>query len=518
MRAVAPASLLAVLAASPAAASVTRDGGDAEEVEVMRRATPHAVDLLEKGEALGASGAFQEAHALFRQALAEAPSYELLERRNCEALTALGRREEAVSACTRAEQYRAMNVNVRALIRALVAGPTAPSANQLAQALAITAYESQRSPGMATPAEMTCSVAESVGDVVMLRKCTEDLAVMAPNDSETRRAMAVLASRCPPSRFWAGWGAILAAIVLTLAHALRRFALGRRKAGPLVVAAAAALLLTAAAGPAQADPAPVPVGGWLSRWPIDDDHPDKGIPTEAERNADPLNFGYWLQDMAWKAERAGKHGDHAAASRFYMALAQAVPDRAVPLVKACEEYEAQGDLEKAINACGDALLRDGLKVRDYARFIHLVISKPGILGAKETGALANVLQHMRDDPDGREAADELECEVGTRTSNVAQLKECTAGLVARAPDDPRTVIYQWTLAMQEGNFSEAEKLIDRAKSVGVKVDEMKAATAAQEKKRRMLIVVLIGAIALILCGAAFGTRGVLRRRLTHKVA
>jgi len=518
MRAVALTSLLAVLAASPAAASVARGGGDAQEVEAMRRVTPHAVDLLEKGEALGASGAFREAHALFQQALAEAPSSELLKRRDCEALTALGRRDEAVLVCTRAVQDARVNVNARALVRALVAGPAAPSTNQLAQALAITAYESQQSPGMATPAEMTCSIAESVGDAVMLRSCTEDLAVKAPNDTETQRAQALLASRCPPSRFWTGWAAMVAAIVLTLAHARRRFALGRRKGGALVAAAAVALLLTAAGRPALADPAPVPVGGWLSKWPIDDEHPEKGIPSEAERNADPLNFGYWLQDLALKAEKAGQRGDHAAAIRFYMALAQAVPDRAVPLLKACDEYEAAGDLQNATNACGSALLLDGLKVRDYAHFIHLVMAKPGPLGVKETAALATVLQHVRDDPDGRDAADELECQVGTRTANVAQLKECTAGLAARAPDDPRTVVYEWTLAVQEGNFGEAEKLIEHARSVGVKVDEMKAATAGRERKHRIQIAVLIAALLAILGGATLAARAILRKRLTPKAA
>ena len=87
------ASILAMAAASSAAASVARGGGDAQEVDAMRRASPHAVELLEKGEALGQSGAFEAAHALFEQGVAEAPSSALLKRRDCEALTALGAKD-----------------------------------------------------------------------------------------------------------------------------------------------------------------------------------------------------------------------------------------------------------------------------------------------------------------------------------------------------------------------------------------------------------------------------------------
>ena len=103
----------------------------------------------------------------------------------------------------------------------------------------------------------------------------------------------------------------------------------------------------------------------------------EGIPSEAERNADPLEFGYWIQDVAAKAARASKNGDHLTAARLYGALGKAVPDRAVNFVKMCEEYEALGDLAKAADACGDALLRDGARVSDYSRFVHLMLTKPG---------------------------------------------------------------------------------------------------------------------------------------------
>lgn len=499
----------ALLAASPAAASVARNGFDEQEVNGMRAATPHAVELLERGEALGAAGALAAAEALFRQTEAEAPDSTLARRRRCEALTALGRRDEAIVECTRALQDQRTSTNVRALVRSLVDGPTAPSVNQLFQALALTAFESHGSPGGVVPTAMACDIAESVGDGVMLKHCAEQLESVVPNDPETRRALATLQSQCPPWRFWSGWLAIAAAVAVTVGHALWGFALRRR---PQAAALAAAIFLGVMPTMARAEE---PVRGWLSKIPIDDEHPDQSMPSAKERDGDPLEFGYWLQDIALKAELATKRGDHPAAARFYAALAQAVPDRAVSFVKLCDEYDAIGDREKAIAACGDALLRDGVTVWDYSRFVHLVIGKPGALTTKESAALANVIQHLREDPASRQVVDDLQCEVGVRTSNVAELRECTAALAARAPEDPKTTTYQWALAIQEGHFEQAAKLIDRARLLGVQpasLENMKQTTAAGEKRHWLRQILVILGIGLLLSSGGAAAREFSRRR------
>jgi hypothetical protein len=259
----------------------------------------------------------------------------------------------------------------------------------------------------------------------------------------------------------------------------------------------------------------------LSKWPVDDDHPEGHIPSEKDRNADPLEFGYWLQDVALKGEHASKLGKHDEAAKFYSVLAQVVPDRAVGFIKTCEEYEAAGEGEKAINACGEALLRDGLTVKDYTHFVHLILSKPGRLSDKETGALAQVLLHMKEDPAGRDFADDVECEIGTRTSNIAQLKECTAALASRAPDDPKTISYLWALAIQEGKYDVAEGLTERARSIGVapnSVESMKLATREGAKRHWRKVLLAIAAIALLLGGVGVAGRSLIRRRLEPKAA
>jgi tetratricopeptide (TPR) repeat protein len=498
---------LVVLPTAALAAPPARVWPEEHELQLMEAKSPHAFELMKQGDAKAAAGSFEEAEALFRQAHDEYADAAILSRRDCEMLIELGRRRDAVLVCSTALGQLHTGTNFRALVSAYIDGPTPPTPGDLGMAVQLTATERHYGLSLAVAAA-ACDIAERIGDIVMLQRCAEDLQRFDASDPSTKKAQRLLDSRCPPWRFWIGWSAIAAAIAATLGHAALRLFHGRRSRSTRAgVMAATAVALVIASMPAVARaaetqaPAPAASGGhWLSRWPIDDEHPDSKIPTEKERNAEPLQFGYWLQDLALKAEHASKRGDHLAAARFYEVLCKAVPDRAVGFGRACNEYEAAGELEKATNFCAEALLRDGLIVKDYTHFINLVLSKPGRLGEKETTALANVLAHMREDPEGRPFVDELECQIGARTSNVAQLKECTAALVARAPDDIKTITYQWTLAVADGQIREAETLLERARTAGVPakdIESMKAATSGSAMRRALRVALIVCAVALL---------------------
>jgi tetratricopeptide (TPR) repeat protein len=511
----------------PARATATPTPEDESEMALTRKRSPKAADLLEKGEVLAATGLLEQAHDLFQRGEAEDRDSSLLWRRDCEALTALGRRQEAVAACSMALESSRSNANFRALIRSLVGGPRPPTVLDLSVAFTLTRAERWRAPGQPTPVAAECDIAETLGDGVMLQQCADELRKIAPDDDpDTKRALATLDRRCPPWRFWSGWGAIASASGITAWHAIVRSKRRRRRrsAGAAAVAVA---LAWASVSPyesvARAEDsiatAPVPSAssrqGWLSTWPVDDDSPENSIPSEKDRNADPLQFGYWIQDVALKAEHASKRGDHAAAARFYAALAKAVPDRAISFIKMCDEYEAMGDRDRAANSCGDALLRDGLTVKDYVHFVTLVLDKPGPLDDKERAALAAVLQHMKGESAGREAEADLQCRVGVRTSNLAQLRECTTELMATAPDDPKTLSYGWALAIQEGHFDEATALIERAKSRGIQaegIERMQRATAVSTNRHRLRIVLSLLAAVLLLAAGAIGVRTRASRR------
>jgi hypothetical protein len=318
-------------------------------------------------------------------------------------------------------------------------------------------------------------------------------------------------SRCPPWRFWVGWLTIAAAVLGTLGDAARR-RLSRMRRAPIVIAAA--IILSALPSIAWADGDTEPPHGWLSTWKVDEDHPADHIPDEKARNADPLNFGYWIQDLALKAEKATKRGDHQAAIKFYLALVKAVPEAAVGYSRLCEEYEALGDLETAAARCGDAVVRDGAKVKDFARFVQLTLAKQsGPIPAKEEAALDKVIAHMREEKEGAPYADGLECEVAVRTSNVAHLRECTTGLAKSAPDGPETLTFQWALAVQEGKFGQARALIERAKALGVPVEKMQETTAANQKQYWFRVVAYVVALGLLFFGLGLARRALARRNL-----
>jgi tetratricopeptide (TPR) repeat protein len=468
----------------------------------MRVESPNAAELLEEGEALGASGQLTQAEALFRQARAEYAAGSILLRRQCEALTALGRRSEALGPCMQALESSQSTANFRAMVRALVAGPSPPTMAELEHALAFTMKERDRAAkGNPNPPGAMCDIAESLGDGIMLQHCAEELEQFAPNDPDTQRAEGILASRCPPWRFWGGWLALAAAVSITIGHWLRSLRRsGRRASTAAAMGAAACCALTAFSTLAHADPDNSAESGYLSHWPVDDQAPETKIPSDKDRDADPLEFGYWIQDLALKAE-----------------LAAAVPDRAVGLTHACSEYEAAGDHKRALNACAAALFRDGLVLADYLHYVNLMLAKPEPLTDLEKKALDNVVVHMREDPEGKNAADDVECAIATRTANVVQLDECTKNLARSAPNDPRTVSYQWSLAMQRGKFDEANVLIDRGSALGLQpegVANMQRATLAGVKQHRRRVLIGAFAFILLLAGIAVAGWSVVSRRRT----
>jgi tetratricopeptide (TPR) repeat protein len=508
---------LVLFVAAPATAAIRRYRMDEVDLESMRAQNPEAAVALERGEALAAAGRLDEGLALFKQTEAALPDHALPKRRDCEAMTAMGRGPEGAHLCFLAAQIQRTNVALRAVARSLVVGPGAPALPRLAQALTIITSERQRAPNRLELSSALCDIAERIGDGVMLEHCANELARIAPNAAETARALSRLDSRCPPGLFWTGWLAIGVALFGTGAHALLRALGGRRRRLPPAAVAAAILGIALFAAPharaadspetnAQAVPKPT---DWLSSWPVNDADPESSVPSTQKRDKDPLEFGYWLQDVALKGEFASKRGDHAAAVKYYRALAKAVPDRAIAFSKLCDEYEALPDPEKALAACGSALVVEGVKVGDYAHYVRLVLAKPGPVTSKDQDTLAAALVSMRSSNNAsRAAADELECEIGTRTSNVQELEECTTALAASAPNDLQTIRYEWTLAMARSDFAGAKVLVDRARKAGAsneetqRMDRVSAAAA-----RRRLWGVVLSAVALALLGGALALLG-----------
>jgi len=232
-------------------------------------------------------------------------------------------------------------------------------------------------------------------------------------------------------------------------------------------------LAAARAHATEAAPADEPMGqmgadGQLSRkFKINDADPESSIPDDKTKNANPLEFGYLLQDLLVRAEDAKKEKDYQAVIRYYRAIAKGVPDRAKGWGKLCEAYEVVHDRARAIRSCKYAIERDGAEAGDFVRYVGLIVSKPDDLTADEKKELASVLGHLEKDPTVGVTLYHLQCQVGVKEHDAAMLDVCTAALTKVAPDDPKTVIFKWSLAMMKGRTDEANKLIDRARDLGV---------------------------------------------------
>lgn len=256
----------------------------------------------------------------------------------------------------------------------------------------------------------------------------------------------------------------------------------------------------------------------LSRFKINDNDPEKSVPTAKERDGDPLQFGYHLMDLAEKAGVAAKKGDHRAAVKYFAALAKAVPDRSISFAKMCSSYEALGEWDNAVEACRTALGLEGVTVADSVHFVHLMLAKKGALTPAQIEDVASVVEHLRSDEPTRAAANDLDCEVGLRLEDVKRLETCATALATAAPDDPRTLSHQWALAIARKDYGEARNVIALAKNTempSTAIEQMEAATAAAEPPwRRVARDWRVPAAASVVLAALIALFIVRRRPLT----
>jgi hypothetical protein len=270
----------------------------------------------------------------------------------------------------------------------------------------------------------------------------------------------------------------------------------------------------AAAGTADATPRRPPLPGQLStRFGIDDASPEASVPSVQERNRNPLEFGYYLQDLLEKAEKARKNKDYSTVIRYYRAVAKAVPDNAKGWSKLCEAYEVVHDRDRAIVACRYAIERPAAEAQDFVRYVHLIIDTPQVT-AKEKTELDAVLTHLDEADATGLVANHLRCEVGVKLKSVGLMETCLKVLAKKAPDDPKTVVFRWALAVMKGQTEEANRLLVYARAAGVgteNVERMESITpsARGTSWRRAGIA---GATAVVGLALLAGLLAAIRRR------
>jgi hypothetical protein len=135
-------------------------------------------------------------------------------------------------------------------------------------------------------------------------------------------------------------------------------------------------------------------GDLSTKFPVNDDNPTANIPSQDDRAENPLEFGYFLQDLIARAEGAFLKKDWANAVKYYEALAKTVPDRAISFSRLCVAYAELGKVDQAAASCEHAISRGGAQVMDHFRFITLSLQKKK-LDPSYVAALDASIAHVR---------------------------------------------------------------------------------------------------------------------------
>jgi hypothetical protein len=365
-------------------------------------------------------------------------------------------------------------------------------------------------------------IARRVGDADVMRGALTDLQRVAPNHPATKWAF----SRAPRPSVWVWIVRVLLIVGLlgTAAHAAFRFAVRRRASrtthgGSVALACIAFLCGGLCASTTGADE--LPKKDHLSVFTVDDANPEASVPTVEQQNASPLQFGYYMQDLAAKAEKAERSGDHARSARYYAALSKAAPTVAYPARKLCQELEAAGDSQQAIIACRTALVSRGTIASDYTRFVSMVLASKDPLPAGEREELETAISHLEHEVELGALPTLLRCEVDLRFEDYRALDACTQQLAKKAPNDPKTISLEWAVAMDKHDSGAVDRLIAHAREVGMKpegIAKMEQATRTMGLRRvgRLVIVGLVG--ALLAAGLVVGFRRASAVRRTRLAA
>lgn len=135
-------------------------------------------------------------------------------------------------------------------------------------------------------------------------------------------------------------------------------------------------------------------GDLATKWKVNDADPKSNIPSVEERNKDPLEFAYFLQDMAARAEGSFRKDDWRNAIKYYEALGHAVPESWISFNRLCYAYGKVGAYSIAAANCGRAVSLPMAKVIDHIRLIDYSI-KSERFGTTDVQNIEQSLAHLR---------------------------------------------------------------------------------------------------------------------------
>jgi len=306
-------------------------------------------------------------------------------------------------------------------------------------------------------------------------------------------------------------------------------------------------------------------GDISKKFQVDDADPLASIPSDAERDKNPIEYAHFLQDVIARAERALEKKDYATAAKYHEALAKMVPDRAVSFSRLCVDYGRLDQPDKAALNCGKAIQLGGAKVIDHIRFVNFSLQKAEFT-AEDTKAVDASLAHLRayaaanpqplpgaleqeakpaapPKPKSKEEAiqqfaerrqqrlmkeaeekrtgkqqvathlnpmhlpteiETLGCKLASRLKDLDRLAQCISGLRKYKATEAQTYPFEWAYAVLKKDSRRAEALLARGKALGIPQETLAAMESEQQGTLGIPVWVrwALGGVAFVVVGLA----------------
>ena len=308
-------------------------------------------------------------------------------------------------------------------------------------------------------------------------------------------------------------------------------------------------------------------GDLATKWKVNDADPKSSIPSMADRNRDPLEFAYFLQDLAARAEGSFRRSDWHNAIRYYEALGHAVPESWVSFNRLCTAYGKQGRFAIAAGNCGKAITLPMAKVIDHIRLIEYSLKSERFGPAEVKGveeSLAHLKKHVVDhpqpplaqvpaaapadpkaperrtkeeiieavksrqekrvlaqlageDPDKKEASvpvmhlpteiELLTCRLAVKIQDATRLGACVEELRRLNVHDGEVMAFSWARALIAKDEKSASEVLEKARGLGVPQPTLAAMTAQHKQHFPSTFTPkrLLPILALVLAGGVVGT-------------
>ncbi len=408
--------------------------------------------------------------------------------------------------------------DLRNKVAALLAEKPKPDLDVIAIAALMADAAVKQAPDQPWGTLARLDIARHLRRADLLATARSDLQPFAATNDVVRAALADDQIGRPKPWVWILRVLALLGLVGTGVHALLRGTTKTAGRKPTTSAVAATLLvllslLVSSRAAARVGDMPAMNDGQMSRFKIDDEHPEAAVQSLLATDNDPLQLGYLLQDLSARVSAAVAQHDNAAVARYYHAISLAAPTAIAPR-KECEALEAVGDLPGAILACRLALTRDGVVVGDYARFVDLVLKNPQ-LPALEPQELENVIVHLEKEGKAGNLPTILRCKVALRFEDSGALERCGAALRTAPFNDPTVISIKWGLAVRQHDKPAALALVEEARKAGLDfqyIQKMQQTTNAMSKQRLQSATILGGLVVLGIAAALLGARLVISSR------